>query len=230
MNHNMPDHLKLTEKKEPKYNSVPPKPKEIKEESTDNEKLNITVSSREKPMQMSLKIDSDLQQVIKSRWRTGSTGGSSTKESEIIGKEAKKNSGSPSPSPIGHPHFPMSKAPVLKHLLASNNPHKTISYSNSSNNTSMIKKEKQNNKFCTVSNRMQILKSPADCMSLFKNMASNKKKKNHKGISLSDFSSNTPIGIGNISVRPISVLNKTIYATGLREQISNFPSLMLKKK
>lgn len=34
----------------------------------------------------------------------------------------------------------------------------------------------------------------------------------------------------DISARPVSVLNKTIYATGLREQISQFPSLMFQKK
>jgi hypothetical protein len=34
----------------------------------------------------------------------------------------------------------------------------------------------------------------------------------------------------DIGVRPVSVLNKTIYTTGLREQISHFPSLILQKK
>ena len=32
------------------------------------------------------------------------------------------------------------------------------------------------------------------------------------------------------NARPVSVLNKTVYTTGLREQISNFPNLMLAKK
>jgi hypothetical protein len=34
----------------------------------------------------------------------------------------------------------------------------------------------------------------------------------------------------DISARPVSVLNKTIYATGMREGIQQFPSLMLQKK
>lgn len=34
----------------------------------------------------------------------------------------------------------------------------------------------------------------------------------------------------DISARPVSVLNKTIYTTGIREQISQFPSLILQKK
>ena len=34
----------------------------------------------------------------------------------------------------------------------------------------------------------------------------------------------------DISARPVSVLNNTIYSTGIREGIQQFPSLMLQKK
>lgn len=34
----------------------------------------------------------------------------------------------------------------------------------------------------------------------------------------------------DISTRPLSVLNKTIYTTGLREQISQFPNILFQKK
>jgi hypothetical protein len=34
----------------------------------------------------------------------------------------------------------------------------------------------------------------------------------------------------DISARPVSVLNKTIYTTGLREQLSQFPNLTIQKK
>jgi len=47
------------------------------------------------------------------KWRTGSTGGSSVKDPEIIRSEVKKMSGSPSPSPPSHPQFPLMHQPEI---------------------------------------------------------------------------------------------------------------------
>lgn len=46
-------------------------------------------------------------QLSDKKWWTGSTGGSSIKDSEIIRSEVKKLNGSPSPSPPSHPHYPL---------------------------------------------------------------------------------------------------------------------------
>lgn len=319
LNHNMPEHLKLSNRIDQKPNSMPPKTRISEEKKTSNRLA-------PKP----LKIDKDVEQEIKSRKRTGSTGGSSAKEAEIIGREPKKTSGSPSPSPIGHPQFPMKKAPILKHVLAAGKPAITISDSNSTTNARHLHMDRSGtSKNENSKKRAKFSKNPIDFASLFKNMNNNKKKKSHKGISQSDLSAGTPMGIGNIgpppisigfglprgrhkkaatafdyenlnnsfqvdrfrhntitttpshrtkkkrkgskkvrvscdlnnslvvnpkstplskkkmitlmnstinpqimdiSARPVSVLNKTIYTTGVREQISQFPSLIFQKK
>ena len=51
--------------------------------------------------------DANLLELSDKKWRTGSTGGSSVKDPEIIRSEVKKTSGSPSPSPPSHPQFPL---------------------------------------------------------------------------------------------------------------------------
>jgi hypothetical protein len=206
----MPEHLKLTDRKDQKVSSMPPKTRIQNEETIDKEDTtteNNTKDKLEKPnSNKPLKIDPEVEQEIRNRRRTGSTGGSSAKEAEIIKREHKKNSGSPSPSPIGHPQFPMAKPPLLKHVLASNNPHITISDSNSSNNTNLNKERKINNSKIEIpQKKVQILKNPVDLTNLFKNVTVSKKHKNHKGISQTDLSSGTPIGIGNIGPPPISI-------------------------
>lgn len=329
LNHNMPEHLKLSSRKDQKPNSMPPKTRIPEDETEENQDSAVKKDTLPpKP----LKIDKDIEQEIKSRRRTGSTGGSSAKDAEIIGAQQRKNAGSPSPSPLSHPQFPMNKAPLLKQVLAKGNPHITISDSNSTKNANVIKRERSSNsKNDLQKKRTKISKNPVDFASLFKNASNSKKRKSHKGISQSDLSSGTPIGIGNIgpppisigfglprgrhkkaatafdyenlnnsfqvdklrhntitttpshrtrrsskrkgskkvrvscdlnqslvfnskntpmskkkmislmnstinpqildiSARPVSVLNKTIYTTGLREQISQFPSLMFQKK
>jgi hypothetical protein len=170
----MPEHLKLTERKDQKMNSMPPKTRIPNEETIDKEETiteNNTIDKMENKNNKPLKIDSDVEQEIRNRRRTGSTGGSSAKDAEILRREQKKNSGSPSPSPIGHPQFPMAKPPLLKHVLVSNNPHITISDSNSSNNTNAIKERKVNNsKIELPQKRVQILKNQVDLTHLFKNV------------------------------------------------------------
>ena len=322
---NMPDRLKNTNRKDQNANSMPPKtriPKEIEDPNTDRDSTNGKLKPKV------LKIDPELEKEIKSKKRTGSTGGSSAKEAEIIGAEHIKKSGSPSLSPMGHPQFPISKGPLLKQILARGNPQMTVSHS--SKNEKLLKRERSNNsKNNLPKKRNKISKNSIDFAHLFKNAHQNKKRTNHKGISQSDLSAGTPMGIGNvgpppisigfgiprgrhkkaatafdyenlnnsfqvdryrhntitatpsqrtkrkrkgskkvrvscdlnnslvlnskttpmskkkmvslmnstinhqmldISARPVSVLNKTIYTTGLREQISHFPSLMFQKK
>ena len=172
LNCNMPEHLKLTERKDQKVNSMPPKTRIPNGESINKEETITENNTIEKKNNKPLKIDSDVEQEIRNRRRTGSTGGSSAKEAEIIRREQKKNSGSPSPSPIGHPQFPMAKPPLLKHTLVSNNPHITISDSNSSNNTNAIKERKINNSRIEIpQKKVQILKNQVDLTHLFKKVA-----------------------------------------------------------
>lgn len=208
LNHNMPEHLRLTSKKE-KYNSMPPKtriPKDEEESDSNSDNDNTKKSERKEPRL--LKIDSEVEREIKSKRRTASTGGSSMKEAEIIGSiQSNKKVGSPSPSPIGHPQFPMAKAPLLKHILASNNPHITISDTNSLNNTTtLINSQKSNNSKTEFPKKYtKISRKRADFSNLFKNTSKSKKRKSHKGISKVDFSSITPIGIGHLAPPQIAV-------------------------
>lgn len=206
----MPDHLKVNNKSDTKYNSMPPKTRIPNDENTsdtksDSKNNTTTVEGKREPRP--LKIEADLEQEIKQRQRrTGSTGGSSMKEAEIIGKNSKKKIGSPSPSPVGHPQFPLNKAPILKHVLASNHPHITISDSNSLNNTTIISRQKLNgskNELPKKYSKAIPKNNIVDFSNLFKNKS--KKRKSHKGISQSDLSSGTPIGIGNIAPPPISI-------------------------
>ena len=194
LNHDMPEHLRLHNRTDDKYNSMPPKTRVPKEEPDSSDTKPETVNGVSKPRP--LKIDSDIEKEIKSRRRTGSTGGSSMKDAEIIGHESKKKVGSPSPSPVGHPEFPLNKAPMLKHVLASNNPHITISDTNSLNNTTIIKNH--------AIDGLTVQKNKVDFSALFKNKGKSKKK-NHKGVSQSDLSSGTPIGIGHLAPPPISI-------------------------
>lgn len=315
----MPDHLKISNKPE-KPSSMPPKMRISEEDEDSPDRLNQTVNY-DKLAPKPLKIDNEVEQEIKAKQRTGSTGGSSMKDAEILRVQNKKTSGSPSPSPIGHPKFPMIKAPILKHVLAAGKPAQTISNSSSRKTQRALNQERSNiNKRIT-----KLSKGAVDFSNLFKNMHKNKKHKN-KGISQSDLSSGTPIGIGNVAppfiskpapggrgkhkkaatafayenlnnsfqidrfrhytitttpsqknkrkrkgskkvgvnlnhslvlnprsttlsknkmshlmnstlnppyacnARPVSVLNKTVYTTGLREQMGGFPNLMLTKK
>ena len=211
LNHNMPEHLKLSSRKEHKVSSMPPKtrvPNDETDEADTTETNNEAIKTGDKITPKPLKIDNDVQKEIKNKRRMGSTGGSSAKDAEIIGKEQKKNSGSPSPSPIGHPQFPLSnKAPLLKQVLASNNPNVTISDSNSSKNTKLVKRDLSNNSKNEISKkRVNFLKNQVDFSHLFKNKNKNhKKRKSQKGISQSDLSAATPMGIGNLAPPPISI-------------------------
>ena len=192
LNQNMPDHLKVSSRKDQKPSSMPPKIRIPNNESGDIDRLNQTVNY-DKLAPKPLKIDSEVEREIKAKQRTGSTGGSSMKDAEIIRVHNKKNSGSPSPSPLGHPKFPMIKAPMLKHVLAAGKPPKTISNSSSRKTQRVLNQERSNiHKKIT-----KLSKNAVDFASFFKNMQKNKKKKN-KGISQSDLSAGTPIGIGNI--------------------------------
>lgn len=142
LNHNMPEHLKLSSRKDQKPNSMPPKTR-IPEGETEQEEESTVKKSTLPPKP--LKIDKDIEQEIKSRRRTGSTGGSSAKDAEIIGTQQRKNAGSPSPSPLSHPQFPINKAPLLKQVLAKGTPQITISDSNSTKNSNIIKRERSSN-------------------------------------------------------------------------------------
>lgn len=197
LNHNMPDHLKLSNRKDQKPSSMPPKTRlpEEQPEKSDNKLV---------PKQ--LKIDPDVEKEIKSRKRTGSTGGSSAKDAEIIGREVKKNSGSPSPSPIGHPQFPMNKGPLLKHVLASGKATLNITDPHSLKNSTLLSRERSNNSKNDISNKRKMISTnPIDFAHLFRNANNSKKRKSHKGISQSDLSAGTPMGIGNIGPPPISI-------------------------
>jgi len=121
LNKNMPDHLKVSNRKDQKGNSMPPKIRVANNESGNIDRLNQTVNY-DKLAPKPLRIDVDLEKEIKAKQRTGSTGGSSMKDAEIIRVQHKNTGGSPSPSPIGHPKFPMIKAPVLKQVLAAGKP------------------------------------------------------------------------------------------------------------
>lgn len=204
----MLEHFKNMNKKE-KYNSMPPKtriPKDEEEVSDSNSEANKNKSGSKGPR--ILKIDSEVEQEIKSKRRTASTGGSSMKEAEIIGEiHNNKKVGSPSPSPIGHHQYPMAKAPLLKHVLALNNPHITISDANSLNNTTtLITSQKSNNSKGEFPKKYtKISRKRADFSNLFKHTSKSKKRKSHKGISKVDFTSITPIGIGHLAPPPIAV-------------------------
>lgn len=188
----MPDHLKISNKPE-KPSSMPPKMRISEEDEDSPDRLNQTVNY-DKLAPKPLKIDNEVEQEIKAKQRTGSTGGSSMKDAEILRVQNKKTSGSPSPSPIGHPKFPMIKAPILKHVLAAGKPAQTISNSSSRKTQRALNQERSNiNKRIT-----KLSKGAVDFSNLFKNMHKNKKHKN-KGISQSDLSSGTPIGIGNVA-------------------------------
>jgi hypothetical protein len=113
--------------------------------------------------------------------------------------------GSPSPSPRGHPKFPMNKPPMLKHVLASGKAALKISDSSSSKNARLLKREKSNNsKNENSKNKPRSAQNTVDFANLFRNMQKNKKK-SIKRISQSELSSGTPIGIGNIGPPPISI-------------------------
>ena len=329
LNHDMPEHLRLKNKGDDKCSSMPPKTRIPKEEiensdtKSDSGKNLDVIDGKKQPRP--LKIDQDVEKEIRNKRRTGSTGGSSMKEAEIIGRETNQKVGSPSPSPVGHPQFPLNKAPLLKHVLAANNGQFTISDQNSLNNTTIISRQKLNGSRQDLPQKYSKgSKNQVDFSNLFKNKTKSKRK-SHKGVSQSELSSGTPIGIGNqapppisigfglprgrhkkaatafdyenlnnsfqldrfrhntitatpshrtrskskrkgskkarmssdmngkgtpmskkkmmslmnstinhqmldISARPVSVLNKTIYTTGLREQISGFPNILFQKK
>jgi len=180
----MPEHLKLHNRKDNKPTSMPPKlriaPDEnqsMSDSKSNTEKGTLeTVKHNDKLPPKPLTIDSEVTNAIKSRRRTGSTGGSSAKEAEIIGKEVKPHS------------------------------HITISNSNPSNNTILISRERSNNsKNEMAKKKTKMPKNPVDFATLFKQNNKNKKRKSHKGISQSDLSSGTPVGIGNIGPPPISI-------------------------
>ena len=207
LNHNMPEHLKLSHRKE-HPNSMPPKTR-IPQDEQSNERLNQTINP-DKLLPKPLKIDPEIEKEIKSKRRTGSTGGSSsTKDAEIIGMEQpKKNTGSPSPSPLGHPKFPLNRAPMLKQVLASGGQQLAMSNSGTNNKPRLLNRERSLNSKSKEGSRgkkSKAAKNPIDLANLFKNMQKNKKRKSNKGISQSDLSSGTPIGIGNIGPPPIAI-------------------------
>ncbi len=140
LNKNMPEHLKINNKLE-KPSSMPPKMRLDDDGEASHERLNQTVNY-DKLAPKPLKIDHEIEKEIKAKQRTGSTGGSSMKDAEILRAQAKKNSGSPSPSPIGHPKFPMIKAPILKHVLAAGKPAQTISNSSSRKTQRVLTQER----------------------------------------------------------------------------------------
>jgi hypothetical protein len=105
---------------------------------------------------------------------------------------------------MGHPQFPISKGPLLKQILARGNPQMTVSHS--SKNEKLLKRERSNNsKNNLPKKRNKISKNSIDFAHLFKNAHQNKKRTNHKGISQSDLSAGTPMGIGNVGPPPISI-------------------------
>jgi hypothetical protein len=201
----MPEHLKLSNRKDQNVNSMPPKIRIPKDEAEDI--ISSNNMQNQKFLPKPLKIDVELEREIKSKKRTGSTGGSSAKDAEIIRVDNIKKSGSPSLSPVGHPRFPMNKPPLLKHVLAKGKPTMTISNSNSSKNAKIIKRERSNNnsKNELPKKRTKIAKNAIDFAHLFKNAYRNNKRKSHKGISQSDLSAGTPMGIGNVGPPPISI-------------------------
>jgi hypothetical protein len=187
---------------------MPPKTR-IPQDEQSNERLNQTINP-DKLLPKPLKIDPEIEKEIKSNRRTGSTGGSSsTKDAEIIGMEQpKKNSGSPSPSPLGHPKFPLNRAPMLKQVLASGGQQLAMPNSGTNNKPRLLNRERSLNSKSKEGSRgkkSKAAKNPIDLANLFKNMQKNKKRKSNKGISQSDLSSGTPIGIGNIGPPPIAI-------------------------
>lgn len=143
LNKNMPDHLKVSSRKDQKGNSMPPKIRIPNHESGNIDRLNQTVNYDQlapKP----LKIDIELEKEIKAKQRTGSTGGSSMKDSEIIKVQYKNISGSPFQSPIGNPKFPILKAPALKQVLAAGRPVMVMPNSSSRKAQKILNKEGTN--------------------------------------------------------------------------------------
>jgi hypothetical protein len=176
LNHNMPEHLKVSSRGDQKPSSMPPKTRIPKDAEDNIDRLNQTINP-DKLIPKQLKIDSETEKEIKSKRRTGSTGGSSTKDAEIIGMEHAMKKGSPSPSPLGHPKFPMNKPPMLKHVLASGKAALKISDSSSSKNARLLKREKSNNsKNENSKNKPRLVQNTVDFANLFRNMQKNKKK------------------------------------------------------
>jgi hypothetical protein len=206
LNHNMPEHLKVNSNRaDQKPCSLPPKARVPKGPDNDTERLNQTINP-DKMHPKPLIIDSETEKAIKNKRRTGSTGGSSTKDAEIIGMELTKKKGSPSPSPQGHPKFPMNKPPMLKHVLASGKAALKISDSSSSKNARLLKQDKSSNSKNEYSKtKPKIAHNTIDFANLFRNMQNNNKRKSNKGISQSDLSSGTPMGIGHTGPPPISI-------------------------
>jgi hypothetical protein len=74
LNHNMPEHLKVSSRGDQKPSSMPPKTRIPKDTEDDIDTLNQTINP-DKLIPKQLKIDIETQKEIKSKRRTGSTGG-----------------------------------------------------------------------------------------------------------------------------------------------------------
>lgn len=295
----MPDHLKLTGKqRQQKPSSMPPKTRIPRSEidGTSETKSNTGIgekdsdgAKRPKP----LTIDNEVASAIRSRRRTGSTGGSSAKEAEIIGKEVRKDATSPSPSPLGHPQFPLNRSNNAIPRKNSKPQKKASNFTNFFKNASKTKKKKSHKGFPqselsagtpigignvgpppisigfglprgrqknaatafdyeNLNNSFQLDQFRHNTITTTPSHRIKSKRKGSKKVrvscdlnqSLVMGSKGTPMSkkmmnimnatinhqLADFGTKPVSALNKTIYATGLREQINPFPSIMFKKK
>ena len=90
----MPEHLKVSNRKDQKGSSMPPQITISHKESINIDRLNQIINY-DKLSQKPLKIDIELEKEIKVKQRTGSTGGSSMKDAEILTVKHKNISGLP---------------------------------------------------------------------------------------------------------------------------------------
>ena len=114
-NDNMPSHLRMDTGNSESIDDLTGKPKS-KTHRKDIKSLPPTSKKPKARNMNTIASPDDLKQhsrrtspieMSEAKRRTGSTGGSSVKDAEIIRSEMKKFSGSPSPSPPSHPQFPL---------------------------------------------------------------------------------------------------------------------------